>query len=444
MPEPARGECGAVEKKFNRRFLQSNTPMPRSVPIKSVRGMRDILPGDRPLWRAAEKAAVDVARRYGYEEILTPIIESAELIERVGEDTDAVAKELYRFDDRGGRHLALRPEATAGVVRAYFEGGLNQGPPPSRLYLIGPMFRYDRPQKGRYRQFFQLDIEAIGSAQPALDAEVIELANDWLVEVGLRHVRLEINTIGDPKCRPEYLERLKAYYRPLKSQLHGDCQLRLERNPLRLLDCKVDICQPFKAAAPKVTDHLCDECSQHWAAVLRLLDGASIEYQLNPYLVRGLDYYTRTVFEFYPAGAAGQQDALVAGGRYDGLAAAEGWPSTPGVGFAGGLDRVTELMAASGEEVIASPAADVVILADGELDVAASEVARICRTVRSVAVDYEPRSLRAKMRSANKLGALWVVLLTADEVARRTAQLKEMVSGEQVEVAWDDLPGRLA
>src|SRR5579859_3769262 len=261
--------------------------MPRSEPINSVRGMRDILPGDRPLWRAAEKAAAEVARRYGYEEILTPIIESAMLIERVGEDTDTVAKELYRFDDRGGRNLALRPEATAGVVRAYFEGGLNQAPAPSRLYLIGPMFRYDRPQKGRYRQFYQLDIEAIGSAQPALDAEVIELASEWLIEVGLRHLRLELNTIGDAQCRPAYLERLKAYYRPLKSQLHGDCQLRLERNPLRLLDCKVPQCQPFKAGAPRITDHLCDECSASWTEVRLLLDAAGIEYQLNPYLVRG-------------------------------------------------------------------------------------------------------------------------------------------------------------
>jgi histidyl-tRNA synthetase len=418
--------------------------MPRIEPIKSVRGMRDILPRDRPLWRAAEKAAAGVGARFGYTEVVTPIIESAELIERVGEDTDAVAKELYRFDDRGGRHLALRPEATAGVVRAYFEGGLNQGPQPSRLYLIGPMFRYDRPQKGRYRQFYQFNVEAIGSSQPALDAEVVELAHDWLFDVGLSRLRLELNTIGDEKCRPAYLEKLKAYYRPLKSQLHGDCQLRLERNPLRLLDCKVDICKPFKANAPRMSEHLCEECALHWGSVLRQLDSASIEYELNPYLVRGLDYYTRTVFEFYPAGAAGQQDALASGGRYDGLAAAEGWPSAPGGGFAGGLDRVTELMAASGEEVIPKPAAEVVVLADGALDVAAAEVARICRAVRSVAVDYELKSLRAKMRSANKLGARWVVLLSADGAARRSAQLKDMASGEQVELAWTELPGRLA
>ena len=405
--------------------------------------MRDILPRDRAIWRVAETAAAEVARSFGYEEIVTPVIEHAELIERVGEETDAVAKELYRFDDRGGRNLALRPEATAGVVRAYFEGGLSQGPQPSRLYLIGPMFRYDRPQKGRYRQFFQLNVEAIGVGSPALDAEVIELAAQWLHAVGLGELRLELNSIGDAKCRPAYLERLQAYYRPFKSQLHGDCQLRLESNPLRLLDCKVAQCQPFKAGAPRITDHLCDECSTAWAEVQVLLNAAGIEYQLNPCLVRGLDYYTRTVFEFYPAGATGQQDALASGGRYDGLAEAEGWPPTPGVGFAGGLDRVTELMATGGQEVIAQPPADVVVLTDGDLDIAAAEVARICRTVRSVAVDYERKSLRAKMRSANKLGARWVVLIGEEDVKRRTAQLKEMASGEQVEVAWAELAAKL-
>jgi histidyl-tRNA synthetase len=418
--------------------------VPRTEPIKAVRGVRDILPSDRPLWRAAEKAGEDVARRFGYQEIVTPIIEHAELIERAGEDTDAFAKELYKFEDRGGRHLALRPEATAGVVRAYFERRLNQEPQPSRLYLMGPMFRYDRPQKGRYRQFYQLDVEAIGSASGALDAEVIELARDWLREVGLGDLRLELNSIGDSKCRPDYLKRLQDYYRPLKSKLSPESQQRLERNPLRLLDSKAVEDAPLKADAPRITDHLCEECAAHWVLVQRLLDAAEIDYVLNPYLVRGLDYYTRTVFEFFPGGATGQQDALGGGGRYDGLAEAEGWPVTPAVGFASGLDRVTELMAAQRQEVIPSPPSDVLVIADSELYVEAASVARICRAVRSVAVDYEPKSLRAKMRAANKVGAKWVVLLSADEVARQTAQLKEMASGEQVEVAWADLPGKLA
>ena len=395
------------------------------------------------MWRVAEKAAADVARRFGYGEIVTPLIEHAELIERVGEDTDAVAKELYRFEDRGGRKLALRPEATAGVVRAYFEGHLNQEPQPARLFLTGPMFRYNRPQKGRYRQFFQFDVEAIGAESPALDAEVIEVAVTWLRELGLSELRLDLNSIGDGKCRPAYLDLLRAYYRPFKDQLHGECQRRLETNPLLLLDCKVPQCQPFKANAPRVTDHLCEECAAAWAAVRRLLDAAGIEYRHDPYLVRGLDYYTRTVFEIYPARGAGSQDALAGGGRYDGLAQAEGWPSTPAVGFASGLDRVIEMVEASGAEVIPAPIAEVVVLADSGLEVAAADVARICRAVRSVAVDYEAKSLKAKMRSANKLGARWVVLLTATEAERRVAQLKEMASGDQAEVAWDELPVRL-
>ena len=418
--------------------------MPRTEPIKAVRGVRDILPRDRAAWRAVERSASHVARRFGYQEILTPIIEREELIERVGSDTDAVAKELYRFEDRGGRKLALRPEATAGIVRAYFEGGLNQGPQPSRLYLLGAMFRYDRPQKGRYRQFFQFDIEAIGSPSPALDAEVIEIAQGWLRGVGIMETDLQLNSIGDGKCRPAFLDRLRDYYRPFKDQLHGDCQRRLETNPLRLLDCKVPQCQPFKENAPRITDHLCAECGAAWAEVRRLLEAAHIDYSHNPYLVRGLDYYTRTVFEFYPAGAAGQQDALASGGRYDGLAEAEGWPSTPGVGFAGGIDRVVEVMIAGGQEVIPAPAAEVVVLAEAGLEAEAAEVARICRQARSAVADYEPRSLRAKMRSADKLGALYVVLIGPDDAAARTCQLRHMASGEQAAVAWDVLPERLA
>src|ERR1700674_5378799 len=418
--------------------------MTRSQPINAVRGMRDILPRERTIWRVAEKTAGDVARRFGYEEIVTPLIEHAELIERVGEDTDAVAKELYRFEDRGGRKLALRPEATAGVVRAYFEGHLNQQPQPARLFLIGPMFRYNRPQKGRYRQFFQFDVEAIGGDSPALDAEVIEIAATWLRELGLVELRMDLHSIGGAKCRPAYLDLLRAYYRPLKDHLHGECQRRLESNPLLLLDCKVPQCQPLKEKAPRITDHLCEECAAAWAAVRRLLDAAGIEYRHDPYLVRGLDYYPRTVFDFYPTNSGGSQDALGGGGRYDGLAEAEGWPATPGVGFASGLDRVTDLVAAGGAEVIAAPAAEVVVLADAGFEVAAAEVARICRGARSVAADYEPKSLKAKMRSANKLGARWVVLLSAAEVERRVAQLKDMASGDQVEVAWSELVERLS
>ncbi|HSS95229.1 MAG TPA: histidine--tRNA ligase [Candidatus Dormibacteraeota bacterium] len=418
--------------------------MPRTDPIKAVRGVRDILPREIPYWREAEKAARDVAQRFGYDEIVTPIIEHAELIERAGEDTDAFAKELYKFEDRGGRKLALRPEATAGVVRAYFEHGLNQGPQPSRLYLIGPMFRYDRPQKGRYRQFFQLDLEVIGSASAALDAEVIEVARNWLRQVRLGDLRIELNTIGDSRCRPAYLELLKDYYRPLKLKLSPDSQQRLERNPLRLLDSKSEQDVPFRSNAPRITDHLCADCAAHWALVRRLLDSAGIEYVLNPYLVRGLDYYTRTVFELFPSGSSGQQDALGGGGRYDGLAEAEGWPATSAVGFASGLDRVTELMEAGDKRVGGQPAADVLVLPDGDLVMEAAEVARICRTVRSTVVDYESGKFTSKWRLAEKVGARWVVLMRPAEAAKRTARLREVASRTDMAVSWEDLPGKLA
>src|SRR5438552_22389 len=254
--------------------------MPHSEPIKAVRGMRDILPDERRFWRAAENAAREVTGRFGYEEIVTPVVGPARLTERAGDDSDAFVKEVYRFVDRGDRRVALRPEATAGVVRAYFEHGLDKGPQPSRLYLLGPMFRYDRPQKGRYRQFFQLDVEAIGSASPALDVEVIELARDWLHRIGLRDLRLELNTIGDSKCRPAYLELLKEYFRPVKEKLSRDSQQRLERNPLRLLDSKaVEVARICGKARSTVVDYdsakftskwrLAEKAGARWVVLMR-------------------------------------------------------------------------------------------------------------------------------------------------------------------------------
>src|SRR5947208_3468552 len=321
-------------------------------PIKAARGVRDILPAERVVWWRVEAAAAAAARSFGYAEIETPVIEPVGLIERgVGGDTDVVRKEMFRLEPRGeeSARLVLRPEATAGIVRAYFEGNLNQGPQPVRLYTMGPMFRHDRPQKGRYRQFYQFDVEVLGDSVAAYDAEVIEMTLGWLTGLGLSRISLELNSIGDGNCRPRYLEALQDYYRPLKDQLHPDCQRRVEDNPLRLFDCKEPQCQPFKAAAPKLVDHLCPACAAAFAEVRSLLDAAGIEYRLNPYLVRGLDYYTRTVFEYQHEALGGAQNSLGGGGRYDGLAAALGYPDTPGVGFAGGLDRVVMMLRDGGE-----------------------------------------------------------------------------------------------
>src|SRR5260221_8553910 len=335
--------------------------MPPSQPIRATRGVRDILPRERVAWRVAEKAAARVAERFGYQEIETPILEPAELGERgVGGEPDIVSKEPYKFNDRDKRWLVLRPEGAAGTVRAYFEGNLNQGPQPARLYLIGPMFRHDKPQAGRYRQLYQFNLEAIGDDSPALDAEVIEVAMTWFRELGLKGVSLQLNTIGDASCRPAYREALVAYLEPLHDQLSHDSRRRLDTNPLRVLDSKED--QQLLQDAPLIADYLCDECRAAFATVRRLLDQAGIEYTVNPRIGRGLDNYARTAFEFWHGAIGSQQNALGGGGRYDGLAADIGWPATPAVGFAGGLDPTVAMLAEEGGEIPIPPAAEGLVL----------------------------------------------------------------------------------
>ncbi len=304
------------------------------------------------------------------------------------------------------------------------------------------MFRHDRPQAGRYRQLYQFNLEVIGDDSPALDAEVIEVAWSWFRDLGLRGVSLQLNSIGDAVCRPAYRQALLDYYRPLRDQLCGDCQRRLEVSPLRLLDCKAD--QGLVAGAPVITEYLCVDCRAAFATVRALLDGAGIEYRLNPRIVRGLDYYTRTAFEFWHEAIGGQQNALGGGGRYDGLATDIGWPATPAVGFATGLDRTVAMMGSEDVKVVAPAAAEVLVLPDGSLLQEAARVGRICREVRSTSVDYSLRSLKAKMRSANRLGSRWVAVMNEGEARREVVQLKEMGSGEQREVGWSDLAGALA
>ena len=419
--------------------------MPPSQPIKAARGTRDLLPADRAVWELVELAAHEVARAHGYQEVTTPVLERRDLVERgVGTDTDAGSTELFRLEKRGDEELVLRPEATAGIVRAYFQHHLDQEPQPARVYNLGAMFRYDRPQAGRFRQFHQFDVEAIGDGSAALDAEVIEMAHTWMTGLGLSGLRLELNSIGDPACRPAYLERLVDHYRPHRERLCPQCQRRLDANPLRLLDCKEESCQPFKAAAPRITDHLCEPCATAYAEVKRLLDAAGLEYVENPYLVRGLDYYTRTVFEIQHEAIGGAQNSLGGGGRYDGLAEALGYPSTPAVGFAAGLERVVMMMAEEGEEVVPPPAALLLVLpAEDGLAVEAAAVGRLGRALVPTAVDYSSRSLKAKMRSANRIEPRWVAILNREEAGRRVVQLKEMATGEQREVAWDDLAAAL-
>jgi histidyl-tRNA synthetase len=419
--------------------------MPPSQPIKAARGTHDIMPAERAAWEMVEGAAHEIGRAFGYEEVVTPIIERRELVERgVGTDTDAGSKELFRLEKRGDEELVLRPEATAGVVRAYFQHHLDQGSQPVRLYTMGPMFRYDRPQAGRFSQFHQFNVEAIGDEAPGLDAEVIEVATGWMTGLGLAGLRLELNSIGDANCRPQYLELLVAHFAPHRAELCAQCQQRLDRNPLRLLDCKEEQCQPFKASAPRITDHLCAACAKAYAEVKRLLDAGGLAYVENPYLVRGLDYYTRTVFEIQHEAIGGAQNSLGGGGRYDGLAAALGYATTPGVGFAAGIERVVMMMAEEGEEVIPPPAAELLVIpAEDGLSVEAAAVARMAREVVPTAVDYTSRSLKAKMRAANRVQPRWVAILNSEEAGRRVLQLKAMAGGEQREVGWDELPAVL-
>ncbi len=410
--------------------------------------MRDLLPAERPAWRLVQDAAAAACRAFGYQEIEIPILEPLELVERgVGGDSDVVRKEVFRVQRQTERSaaLVLRPEATAGVVRAYFEGGLNQLAQPVRLFTTGPMFRHDRPQRGRHRQFYQFDVEVIGDPSPAYDAEVIEMTWGWLAGLGLRGVSLELNSIGDAACRPAYLEALQAYYRPLAEQLHPDCRRRVEDSPLRLFDCKEEECQPVKAGAPRILDHLCSECAAAFAEVRRLLEAAGIDFTLNPQLVRGLDYYTRTVFEYQQAELGGAQNALGGGGRYDGLAATLGYPATPGVGFAGGLDRVVLALQEEGAALPPEATARLLVLPVGDgLERAAAEVGRRCRAAGSVAVDYSRRSLGAKMRAAARSGCAFVAIMNGEEAARRVVQLRDMASGEQREAGWDALAAMLA
>src|SRR4051794_278746 len=322
---------------------------------RAPRGPRDLLPPDRPGWDRLERLTADLAARYGYRQITTPMFEQTDVFERgVGEVTDIVEKELFRIAPRSeeAESWALRPEPTAGIVRAYVQHGMQTWPQPVKLTTTGPMFRYDRPQAGRYRQFWQFDIEAIGDAGPAIDAEIIELGTRVFRDAGLEGVQVLLNSIGDGACRPAYIAELTAYFEGHRAALPPTEQERLGRNVLRLLDSKDPAMAALNAAAPRITDRLCDACAEHFAAVRAHLDAVDVPYRLEPGLVRGLDYYTRTAFEYYVVGREGQQQALGGGGRYDGLVEVLGGRPTPGIGFGIGLDR---LILALAETSVAAP-----------------------------------------------------------------------------------------
>jgi len=416
--------------------------------FKAPRGTRDLLPPDTAAWTRLERLAADLAVRYGYGRIETPMFEQTAVFERgVGEVTDIVEKELFRIVPRTdeAESWALRPEPTAGIVRAYVQHGLQTWPQPVKVYEIGPMFRYDRPQAGRYRQFWQFDVEAIGDAGPAIDAEIIELGTRFYADAGLTGVEVLLNSIGDAACRPAYVAELTEYYRAHASELPALERDRLERNVLRLLDSRDPAMTAINAGAPHITDRLCDACTEHFASVRSHLDALAVPYRLEPGLVRGLDYYTRTAFEFYISGREGQQQALGGGGRYDGLVELLGGRPTPGIGFGVGLDRLLLALAEQGGDVAAQAAPTVVVVgADPDDTVSRLRIATDLRHAGLTArAELGRRKLGKQLESAAKEHAHFAVIV-GDELADGDVQLRDLPAGTQKVVPVADVGREIA
>jgi histidyl-tRNA synthetase len=408
--------------------------------VQAPRGTYDILPDTAPLWNRLENLLRQTATRFGYREIRTPLLEHTELFERgVGETTDIVSKEMYSFE-KEERSLTLRPEGTASCVRALLEHGLYSGALPVKWFYLGPMFRYDKPQAGRYRQFHQLGIEAFGSNSPYLDAEVILLLVEMIRALGIADYELHLNSLGCPECRKAYRAALVDYFTPQKAEFCPDCQVRLLKNPLRLLDCKQDKCQALSAAAPVMRSYLCPDCAEHYAAVQSALRAYGVNYREDDRLVRGLDYYTHTAFEIHLPGI-GAQSAIGGGGRYNGLVAECGGPELPGIGFAVGLER---LLLAAGWEAPELKLDAFVIAARPDYAPSAMELAQELRRAGfSADVDYMSRSLKAQMKYADKIGARYALILGEDELNRGTVTVKDMASSQQTEASRADIAGEL-
>lgn len=414
---------------------------------KAPRGTSDILPEEQAYWRYVEKKAVVLCTLYGYQRLETPVFEDFHLFVRsIGEETDIVTKEMYTFKDKGGKKLTLRPEGTAPVCRAYLEHGLYNLPQPVKLYYLATIFRYERPQAGRYRQHHQFGFEAIGDADPALDAEVIDMVRQFYSSLGLTQLSFKLNSIGCRLCRPKYIKALKEYYSGHISSLCADCQIRLERNPLRLLDCKKQSCLRVAEAAPKSTDYLCPQCQKHFEKVQEYLAILEIPFQLDHKLVRGLDYYTRTVFEVQPPIEAGAQTALGGGGRYDDLIEELGGKPTPAVGFATGLERIIANLAEQGISPPALPRARVFIAYIG--NETKKEAIKIASNLRQAGIPViaaiGDRSLKAQLRQANNLDCRYAIIIGTEEIKKQTVTLRNMANGEQKAVAVTDLPALLS
>lgn len=401
--------------------------------------MQDILPPEIAIWQHVESAAREVFSLYGYQEIRLPVVESTDLFTRsIGETTDIVEKEMYTFLDRAGRSITLRPEGTAPAVRCYIEHHLHTLPSPQKFYYTGPMFRYERPQKGRFRQFYQIGAEAFGVAEASLDAEMITMLQSLLERIGIDGISFEINSIGCEECRPAFKQALLGHFRDLLPQLCPDCQRRYGTNPLRILDCKVDRCVELRKGAPSIQDHLCPDCRSHFDDVLRRLRLLGITHVVNPNLVRGLDYYTRTTFEV-TSEHLGAQKAVSAGGRYDGLVGEFGGSPTPAIGFAMGMERITALL--KEKTCIDGPGPAVFVATLGED--AGIEGLRIAEELRKAGHRVEPNyggaSLKSQLRKADRLGAAYALIIGDEELKAGMIKWKHLKKGEQGEVPFSSL-----
>lgn len=406
---------------------------------KAIKGTKDVLPNESYKNQYIEATCLGVAENFGYKEMRTPVFEHTELFQRgVGDTTDVVQKEMYTFDDKGGRSITLRPEGTAGAARAFLENGLSNEALPQKICYLTSCYRYEKPQAGRLREFHQFGIECFGATSPLADAEMISLAKQIFDELGVKDLHLELNSIGCPECRAEYHKALKEYFSQYKDKLCDTCNDRLERNPMRILDCKSPVCSEIAKGAPVVLDYLCDECREHFQKVKSYLDAANIEYIVNPQIVRGLDYYTKTVFEFV-SDAIGSQGTVCGGGRYDGLLEELGGQHTPSLGFAMGLERLQLVMESQGYNFPEPSRPDLFIVAMGEkATLKAVEIAKDMRDEGfSVVYDLNGRSLRAQMKYADKLGAKFNVVIGDNEVENKVVSLKDMTTGESSEINLD-------
>ena len=409
------------------------------VKFQNLTGMHDILPEEQVYFQKVQKAVENIANYYSFQKIETPILEQTEVFSKaVGISTDIVGKEMYAFRTKGGDLVSLRPEGTASVMRSYLEHGMHNLPQPVKLWYIGPFFRYERPQAGRFRQFHQFGFEALGEKNSSVDGQIIQMSYDVLKELGFKNLTIEVNSIGDSECRPYFKKILASYFRSRRSSLCSDCQRRLKENPLRILDCKEEKCQRVKASAPQIIDHLCKDCHAHFKQVLEFLDELELPYTLNPYLVRGLDYYTKTVFEIVEKSEDGTNiGTLIGGGRYDNLAKLLGGRDTPGCGAAGGIERIIALMKARDTKLSKKPDGAKIFLAQlGQM--AKRKSLKLFEEFREakipVAESFSKDSLKSQLRSADKLGIKYVLIFGQKEALENFVTLRDMETGAQKEI----------